>query len=385
MRLEVHRSLAAIPRAAWNSLADEAGLYASYEWLTAVEATTRGYSRYLLAYDGGRVVAGLPVYFVTEDLNDYYDPRSVFRNAVPGPAGFYCLAGSRSGYSNEPLLAPAMTEASQREAVSSLLAGLDELANREGCGHSFFLYLNERGRRRIMACAGGARPVLGYSGDAWADATGGCFDDYLARLTQTRRKTTRKEIRRFTDHGLWITRTDPREHLDLIVEFAGRVDAKYGVDISPEDRLLDFQRQCIALGDRGILFICHRQKAVLGVALGYVWHDRLYMRMSGFNHDLAPGAYKYFNVVIYEPLRYCYEAGLRGVHLGAGSHRAKAARGARITPLTSIALPVAGTSVIDPASAATRAGVRRYWEQQLAIMPYLFDSSQWRPVLDLCR
>jgi predicted N-acyltransferase len=385
MRVEVFRSLAAIPRATWNSLAGEAGLYASHEWLTAIEVTTSGYCRYLVAYDGNRAVAGLPVYFVTEEHNEYYDPRSVFRNAAPERTGFHCLAGSRSGYSNEPLLAAGLTEADQHAAVSSVLAALCELAGQEGNGHCYLLYLNERGRRRFLACTKGMRPVLSYSGDAWIEATGHCFDDYLTGRSQKRRTNIRREIRRFADHGLHVTRADARDHLDLIVDFASRANVKYGVDVAHEDQLLEFKKQCLALGDRSILFICKSGTTVLGAALAFAWHDWLYMRMSGFDQDLPSSAYKYFNVVIYEPLKYCYESGLRGIHLGTGSHQAKAERGAHISPLTSVALPAGGHPETDLASAASRAGARRYWDQQLAARPCLFDSDQWRPVLDLCQ
>ena len=381
MQVKVHDTLAAVPAVSWASVAAEAGLYSSYEWLTLVERETPGLCRYLLAWDGTKVAGALPVYLVAGESNQYYDPRAVFHAALPGRNGRYCLAGSRSGYSNEPLLAGSLTGDTQREVVTALLNELAVLSEAKGQRHSFFLYLNDRGLRRVTACAEHAYPVLSYSGDAWLAAPGLTFDDYLAGLSTTRRKTTRKEIRRFAEQGLSVTQADPRDRLDLIVEFARRGNEKYGIEDSEVELRTRFGRQCATLGAHGVLFVCHRGSTVVGVALAYRWRDWLYLRMSGFDHETASSAYLYFNVVIYEPLRYCYEAGLRGLHLGTGSHHAKATRGARVGPLASVALPMPGAARADPAAPTARAGLRRYWEQQFASTPHLFDRELWRPWL----
>jgi uncharacterized protein len=381
IRVRVHDTLAAVPAAAWAPVAAEAGLYSSHEWLTHVERETPGLCRYLLAWDGAAIAGALPVYLVADEPNQYYDPRTVFHAAMPGRNGRYCLAGSRSGYSNELLLASSLAEDARHDVVTALLDEVAVLSGAAGQEHSFFLYLNDRGLRRITACAENACPLLSYSGDAWLAARGGGFEDYLAGLSATRRKTTRKEIRCFAEHGLTVTRADPRDRLDLIVEFARRGNEKYGIEDSAAELRTRFGRQCATLGAHGVLFVCHRGSTVAGVALAYRWRDWLYLRMSGFDHATASSAYLYFNVVIYEPLRYCYETGLRGLHLGTGSHHAKAARGARIGPLASVALPLPGAARADPATPAARAGVRRYWEQQFASTPRLFDEELWRPWL----
>lgn len=305
----------------------------------------------------------------------------MFREAVPGRNGGYLLAGSRSGYSGELLLAGRLTDAGQRATAAALLDELALLAEAEGQRHSYLLYLNERGLRQVLSYAEDASPLLSYSGDAWLDAPGRSFDDYLAGLTPTRRKTTRKEIRRFGEQGLSTVRADPRDRLDLIVEFARRGNEKYGIEESEAGLRTRFERQCALLGEHGVLFVCRRGRTPVGMALGYRWGDRLHLRASGFDYEAAAGGYPYFNVVIYEPLRYCYENGLRGLHLGTGSHDAKAARGARIGPLASVALPAAGAPATDSAAPAARSGVRRYWDQQFASTPHLFDEELWRPWL----
>ncbi|HJP73682.1 MAG TPA: GNAT family N-acetyltransferase [Pseudonocardiaceae bacterium] len=380
MEIRVQDTLAAVPSTDWALVAAQAGLYSSYDWLRLVEQETPGSCRYLLASDGAGLAGALPVYLTAHDTNPYYQPPSVFRAARPGPDGRFCVAGSRSGYLNQLLLADRLTEAEQRATIAALLDELAALSKAEGQRHSFLLYLNEQGLRQVCGYAENVAPVLSYSGDARLDAPGRCFDDYLASVSPSRRDTIGKEIRRFARQGLTTVRARPRDQLDLITRFALLCNEKYEVEENETELRGRFERQCDVLGDNGVLFICQRGTVPVGMVLAYRWGDRLYLRASGFDHAAAAGGYPYFNVVIYEPLRYCYETGLRGLHLGTGSHDAKAKRGARIGPLGAVALP-ADASAADPAAPTARSGVRRYWKQQFASMPQLFDQDLWRPWL----
>ena len=382
MEIRVHDTLATVPPTDWEPVAAQAGLYSSYDWLRLVEQEVSGSCRYLVACDGAGLVGALPVYLTADESNPYYQPASVFRAAKPGRGGRYCVAGSRSGYSNQLLLAGRLTEAGRRATIAALLDELAALSTAEGQQHSFLLYLNDQGLRQVSGHAEHVSSVLSYSGDAWLDAPGSCFDDYLASVSTTRRDTIRKEIRGFTKQGLTTIRADPRDQLDLITRFAQLCNEKYQVEENATELRDRFERQVDALGGNGVLFVCQRGSEAVGMALSYRWGDRLYLRASGFDHAAAAGGYPYFNVVIYEPLRHCYDTGLRGLHLGTGSHDAKAKRGARIGPLGAVALPALATAADDPAAPTARSGVRRYWEQQFASMPRLFDQDRWRPWLD---
>ncbi|KAA2250937.1 GNAT family N-acetyltransferase [Solihabitans fulvus] len=384
LRVATVAALADVPATVWNPLAEQAGLYSSHEWLRTVEAGTRGHCRYLLAYDGATAVGALPVYFMAEDADEHYTSRSVFRNLPPAVDGAPdCLAGSRSGYRNEPLLAAGLSEARRRETVAALLAALTDLAAGERSAHVSFLYLNDRGLD-LVAEGSGARPMLSYSGDAWLDATGRDFEDRLGGLPAKQRWTIRTEMRRFAASGLRVTVEDPAEHTEEIVALLGNLSEKYDRTMSARDETAALERQHDALRGRGRLFSCRSGGDMVGMALAYEWGEWLYVRLAGFDYDRLPGAAEYFNVVIHEPLRHCYDNGLRGLHLGTASHQAKALRGARIDPLASVVLPVHGAPVDDAAPDAARRGVRRYWEQQLAAMPRHFDRDRWVPLLDLC-
>ena len=381
MEIRVCDTLAAVPSADWDSVAAQAGLYSSHAWLRLVEQEVPGSCRYLLASDGAGLAGALPVYLVANDPNPYYRPPSMFRAARPGQDGRFCVAGSRSGYANQLLLADRLTEAGRRATIAALLDELAALAGAWGQQHSFLLYLNNEGLRQVSGYAENLAPVLSYSGDTWLDAPGRCFEDYLASLSGKRRTGIRREIRRFAAQGLRTVRADPRDGLDLITRFALLCNEKYEVEENEAELRSRFERQLAALGDNCVLFVCQRGSVPVGMSLNYRWGDWLHLRASGFDHTAAAGGYPYFNVAIYEPLRYCYETGLRGIHLGTGAHDAKSQRGARIGPLGAVALPASGVAATDPAAPTARSGVRRYWGQQFATMPQVFDQDRWRPWL----
>jgi predicted N-acyltransferase len=113
--------------------------------------------------------------------------------------------------------------------------------------------------------------------------------------------------------------------------------------------------------------------------MGFVWGGWLYLWYAGFDYDRMPGAYEYFNVTIYEPLRYCYEHGLSGVHLGAGTHHAKGVRGATVGPLLASAWSL--SSLHDLTSAGSREQVADHWRTQITSAPQAFPVERWRDVV----
>jgi hypothetical protein len=96
------------------------------------------------------------------------------------------------------------------------------------------------------------------------------------------------------------------------------------------------RRQAEHLASRAVVFGCFDGDVVIGFALAYQWGDELALRMVGFDYERLRGAGEYAQLAVHAPLRYCYEQGLRRLHLGTGSYPAKCRRGARIRPLWAV-------------------------------------------------
>jgi hypothetical protein len=100
------------------------------------------------------------------------------------------------------------------------------------------------------------------------------------------------------------------------------------------------------------VFACFDGDMIVGFALGYRWGSELVLRAVGLDYERLSGADEYAQLAVHAPLRYCYQHGLRRLHLGTGSYAAKCRRGARPRPLwaaTSLPGP-------DPSSLARTVG-----------------------------
>jgi uncharacterized protein len=389
MRVEVGTALTVGLRREWQVLAGSAGLYSSYEWLTLVEGETRGECRYLLARgDDGRLAAALPVYLVREEPNPQYRPSAHFPALARAlGAAPVALAAGHGGYRAEILVDPWLSEESRMAAVSALIRALRELLAEpgpEGRDYCFFFFLTATAATVLDALPDlGCRPVLHYVANAMLPRVGETFDDYLALIRARRRKDAAgREIRRFQEAGLRTEQADPLDHLSRTAELVGQLQDRYGAQGNRGELEAMLAQQYDLLGPAARLFICRSGRKILGVAVAYEWEGWLYLRQGGFDYTALPGAYEYFNLAFYEPLRYCYRHGLAGLRLGVGSDEAKMLRGALMEPLSALVLPL-NPGVSDPVWPRAREGAARHWAAQRARFTRAFDSDLWgRPAIN---
>lgn len=375
MRCEVVDSVTAIAATEWNALAWRDGLYSSHEWLTAVERESTTGPRYLAVRREDTLLAALPLYPISAETNQYYLLRAHFAD-LPPTAGTEFLLGTSGGYRNAPLVAENATPQERSEALHLLLTTARNLIAEAGGSAAGLLFLTAEGVDRVHAAGVMVHTALTYVGDAWLEVRGEGFTDYQESLSHNRKRQVHKEIRRFREAGFTVDLDDPEDNLDLIVSLVDQLNRKYGRVIPDHVQERMLTRQFEVLGAQARLFTCRRNGAVVAVTLGYEWGDWLYLRLIGFDYAKLDNAYEYFNLNIYEPLRYCYARGLRGLHLGAASHQAKGARGARIEPLVSMLLT---TDVVDdPVPAAHQEEVARYWEEEMTRLPRAWNVKVWR-------
>lgn len=381
LRCDVVDGIAEVSAEWWNALAAREGLYSSHEWLSAVEAETPGRCLYLVVRGEARLLGALPLYLMRKENNAFYAPRSHF--PLLEDNGVDCVGGSRSGYRTAVLVAADLDADARAEVLRVLFDGLGRVVGEERAGPVAFLFLTGEGVDRLAGIGGFSAPVLSYAADAWLPTCGSTFGDYLAAFPRTRRKTVLKEINRFERAGLAVAVEGAEGRETLIVSLVDQLNRKYGRIIPDEQQYEMLARQFGVLGDRARLFVCRRDADVVGVTLAYEWGDALYLRLVGFDYPKLPGAYEYFNLNIYAPLRYCYENGLAGVHLGAASHHAKAVRGAEITPLLSMIFSPEGQPgpLVEPSQVNRTVA---YWRQQVETLPRGADVQVWNEAITRC-
>lgn len=369
-------SVTQLPIDTWRDLLSEYSLFQSASWLRAIETGSAGTARYCVASVDDHVAGVLPVYPPIGRVDSLYRPELHFPRldqAIPGAVCKGVLLAGRSGYRTDFLLAD------QPRRGEVLAALLRDAVRAEPYG--FVLFATTTAHDSMTASGLSAVSQLAFAADANLPVAGPTFADYLASLPSRRRNRIRHEIRAFQDAGLRIDTIHEAAELDGSVDHLAdmfcQLQRKHDLAVSRADMKSEIIRQLTYMGNRAVYFVCRAGNKMTGFATAYIGDDRwLYLRMGGFDYGKLLSAYEYFNTVIYQPLLFCAENGYAGLRLGAGSHEAKALRGAKLSPLLHIAIPGLATAPSSRQRAASW-----WWRKEIRRLPGAFDPDQWEPWL----
>ncbi len=336
--LHVHATVADIGREAWEACAAPSGdPFVSFDFLDACEASgsavpSQGWAgRHLSLQDEtGQPLGVMPLWLKGHSQGEYvfdhawadaweraggrYYPKLL--GAVP----FTPVTGPRF------LVRPGADAATVRAA---LLQGARELVDRLGLS-SLHVTFPTRPEWEAMGEAGLLlRQDMQY---VWRNEGYGSFDDFLAALSSSRRKTIRRE-RREAQAGLDIrvlTGGDIEDaHWDAF--FACYMDTgsrKWGRPYLTRDF---FSRIGATIADRIALVMAFRDGRPVAGALNLIGRDALYGRQWGALEDVP---FLHFDLCYYQAIDFAIARGLSRVEAGAqGEH--KIARGYLPSPVYS--------------------------------------------------
>ncbi|HYC74131.1 GNAT family N-acetyltransferase [Brevundimonas sp.] len=356
--LRVNDRVAGIGREAWDACASPSGdPFVSFDFLDACEASgsavpREGWAgRHLsLTDETGRVLGVMPLWLKAHSQGEYVFDHSwadAYERAggryypkLLGAVPFTPVTGPRF------LARPDTDAATVREA---LLQGALALTERLGVS-SLHVNFPIRDDWAAMGEAGLLqRQDMQY---VWRNGGYQSFDDFLAALSSSRRKTVRRE-RREARAGLDIrvlTGADIEEaHWDAFFAFYMDTGSrKWGRPYLTRDF---FSRIGRAMADRIALIMAFREGVPIAGALNLIGRDALYGRQWGALEDVP---FLHFELCYYRAIEFAIERGLSRVEAGAqGEH--KIARGYMPTPVYS------AHWIADP---ALRAPVANYLERE---------------------
>ena len=337
-RIQVHEAIADIGAAAWNSCAAPSGdPFVSFEFLDACEASgsavpERGWApRHLaLTDEAGTVLGVMPLYLKGDSQGEYVFDHSwadAFERAggryypkLLGAVPFTPATGPRF------LAHPDADAATVREA---LLHGALALVERLGVSSLHVNFPTEVEWQAMGQAGLLQRQDMQF---VWRNADYGTFDDFLAALSSSRRKTIRRE-RREAQAGLDIrvlTGADLTEaHWDAF--FAFYLDTgsrKWGRPYLTRDF---FSRIGATMADRIALVMAFRDGVPIAGALNLIGRDALYGRQWGALEEVP---FLHFELCYYQAIEFAIARGLSRVEAGAqGEH--KIARGYLPSPVYS--------------------------------------------------
>ena len=349
----VHQGIESIGKAAWDACAGADNPFVGYDFLQALEesgcVTPRaGWApRHLAVEDAaGEVTGVMPLYLKGHSQGEY-----VFDHAW---AGAYERAGGR--YYPKLQCAVPFTPATGPRLMADdplvqdrLLAGALGLCQATGASSVHVTFPTAAEWRRLGEAGLLQRQDLQYH---WHNQGYASFDDFLAQLSSSHRKTIRRE-RREANAGLEIVALSGAEltedHWDAFFGFYMDTGTrKWG---QPYLNRLFFSLIGERMRGRILLVMARRDGRWIAGALNLIGSDALYGRNWGAVEDVP---FLHFELCYYQAIEQAILRGLARVEAGAqGEH--KLARGYLPAPVYS------AHWIADP---ALREPVARYLDQE---------------------
>ncbi len=332
--VRVATDIASLAAETWDRLAnpDPATYdpFLSHAFLSALErsgsvAPEAGWSpcHLMVEDENGGLLAAMPCYLKTHSMGEYVFDQGWADAAERAGLAYYPKLQTAVPFTPVPgrrLLARA--EADAGRAAELLLEAARSLATRLGASswHATFLDAPTWDRLAAKGCL--QRTGLQYH---WHNRGYARFDDFLAALTSRKRKAIRRERRLALADGIRIEAKSGKDisEADWDAFYAFYMDTgsrKWG---QPYLNRAFFSLLGESLGERVLLFLCHRAGRPIAGALNLIGGDALYGRYWGAieHHDFL-----HFETCYYRAIEHAIALGLARVEAGAGGEH-KIARG----------------------------------------------------------
>ncbi|MGL5825297.1 MAG: hypothetical protein ACRCYU_10845 [Nocardioides sp.] len=312
---------------------DEMGFYVSRDWTRSQHGDRDFRSSYLaeLSYASEALAGFFPIHArANGDTNPLYNEATILAK----PSQVQVLVGSRTGYDNRLLIHPCLDPAQRRDLLVRVInRAFAELA----APHLGFWYLPPNEADEVCALPGLSTTRARCLPSAVLDVGGlDSLEDYLARLPGARRSLVRRDLRRIERRGyrcrsVLADRLRLADYAPLVVQ----VQRRRGEQLEEVGAIRYLQR-CLTgdLLDRAIIHEVRDPSGRLAAFSLGIRHGRgFYLRVFGADYSAGHGrSGEYFQATVYGPVCYAMTHGLRYVHLGVTSYRAKCLRGARLHP-----------------------------------------------------
>jgi predicted N-acyltransferase len=329
----------AIPDDQWSALVPHQSVYATKQWYLATERHPGIQPLYLTYRDAQGKMSGLArICYAATPYMQSLDPVHVLGDVLQAstPEKWWpCLFVGNRGNPNELIAANGAKWGDGHPAIGALATAIREVAAMHDLP-IVSMYMPERDARLLQEALGPGAIRLKSGTNSELDTRYTSMDDYLGRLSSSRRYAMRKEMRRFWNAGYSVTIGNLADSLSEIAPLISNVDRKHDAPISTEQRRAALEQQAQLLSDRSVVHLCRNPKGELvACSLMYRNGTALCAPHVGIDYRRVQDSFEYFNVYIYLPLGYAIVKGVASINQGFITE-AKRRRGARPVPVYSV-------------------------------------------------
>ncbi len=319
--LTLHKAIAEIGKAAWESLPNQGNPFLSHGFLAALEASgsvgakTGWYPQHAALRDGkGALVAAAPAYVKSHSYGEYVFDHA-WANALERAGGAY-YPKLQIAVPFSPVPGPRLL-CQDGIPVAGLGQGLIEAARGLGCSSAHVTFCTEAEWRALGEAGWLQRLGTQYH---WENEGYADFEAFLARLSSRKRKAIRRERRDAQDglefRALRGPEIGSKEWRAFYQFYLSTVDRKWG-GAYLTGRFFPLLGE--ALGDRVVLMMAYRAGKPIAGALNLMGAEALYGRNWGSIEDVP---FLHFELCYYQAIDFAIAQGLKRVEAGAqGQHK----------------------------------------------------------------
>ncbi|MFB7376748.1 hypothetical protein ACFC6U_22185 [Kitasatospora purpeofusca] len=344
----VHPDSHGIDSAAWDRLIGADNFYGSHRWVRSTHLASGG-DPVVTASASGVLLGVLPTWPGEGGGDEMFSLPGILPDlaaAGGGGAGRQLWLGTRRSVRNELL---CVRGPQRRPVLRALLGRALDLASDRGDDGVVMAYLAGEDALELAAAHPRARALL-HSADTYLPVPPGGAGELSARADQHSRTRRRSEMRAFQRTGTVVKTSRLTEDLvPRVAELIAQNRTRHGSSGGPQAVLdaLNAQR-ATGLLDDAVAFLGLRGPDLVAATVCYEHGDQLYARYFGYDYTRTAPTNEYFLLTYHAPLDYAAECGFRRYRTAISAWDVKIRRGARLTPLAAVVLPLRG-AVCTPA------------------------------------
>ncbi|MFJ8434065.1 hypothetical protein ACIQ9P_22455 [Kitasatospora sp. NPDC094019] len=330
--------------ASWDRLVGADNFYGSHRWVRSTHLASGG-DPVITASESGELLGAVPTWPGEGGDDGMFSLPGILPGLAAG-RGEHLWLGTRRAVRNELV---CVRGPRRRPVLRALLGRALDLAADRATEGVVMPYLAGADALELAAAHPRARALL-HSADTYLPVPPGGARELTARADQHSRTRRRSEMRAFQRTGTIIKTVRLTEDIVariayLIAQNRSRHGGSGGQRVVLD--ALNAQR-ATGLLDDAVAFLGLRGTDLVAATVCYEHRDRLYARYFGYDYASTAPTNEYFLLTYHAPLDYAAECGFRRYRTAISAWDVKVRRGARLTPLAAVVLPLRG-AVCTPA------------------------------------